>query len=420
MGLFADVRPGEAATALLLTATIFFLLLAYYLLKVAREPLILLGGGAEVKSYAAAGQALLMVVFSLGYSAIAKRVSRWQLVAGVSIFFILNLAGFAALARTTARIGVPFYLWVGVFNMSVVAQTWAFAGDVLGAERGKRLFPVLGIGSSVGAVAGAALARALVGTGLGPAGLMATAMIILCGCLGIMMVVRRRERAGDGDVARKAHGDEPPLSGANGFAMVLSDRYLLWLGVLAIVLNAINTTGEYILDRVLVEASANQTDPKVFIGAFKATYFAWVNVVGVALQLFAVSRIIQRLGLARALWIMPVVSILGYSAIAAFPVLNVVFGAKLGENGLDYSLQNTSKQSLWLPTTNEARYKAKQVVDTFLVRVGDITSAGIVALGGALGFGTSHFAMVNVALVACWFGVLRPLTARYRERAASS
>src|SRR3954454_11504338 len=57
LNLFARVEPGETLIALLLTFNVFLLLTSYYLLKTVREPLILLGGGAEVKSYAAAGQA---------------------------------------------------------------------------------------------------------------------------------------------------------------------------------------------------------------------------------------------------------------------------------------------------------------------------------------------------------------------------
>jgi ATP:ADP antiporter, AAA family len=417
LGIFAEVRPGEAISTLLLTSTVFFLLTAYYMLKVAREPLILLGGGAEVKSYASAGQAVIMVGFSFAYGALAKRVSRIRLVVSVSLFFVSNLAALFVLAGTSLPIGVPFYLWVGVFNMSVVAQFWGFAADVLGDARGKRLFPVLGIGSSGGAVAGAAVARWLVFAGLGPRGLMAGAGAILILCTGLIAVVHARESKGH-DSASDLH--EQPLSGPNGFAMLLADRYLLMLGVVAIVLNAINTTGEYVVDRVLIETAAKHADPKAFIGAFKATYFGWVNVIGVVLQMFAVSRVLKHVGLARALFIMPLVSFLGYGAIAMFPVLNVVFAAKLGENGLDYSLANTCRQSLWLPTSKAAKYKAKQVVDTFLVRIGDVCSAGLVWVGGFVGLATRHFALINGVLIVLWVAALVPLVTLYKKRASES
>src|SRR6476619_5826469 len=81
---FAKVDPSEVVTAIILTLTGFFLLCGYYLLKTAREPLILLGGGAEVKSYAAAGQALLLIAFVPAYSRFASRVNRSKLLVGVT------------------------------------------------------------------------------------------------------------------------------------------------------------------------------------------------------------------------------------------------------------------------------------------------------------------------------------------------
>src|SRR5882672_10493917 len=153
----AKVEPEEVGVTAAMTLTVFLVLLAYYLLKTAREPLILLHGGAEVKSYAAAGQALLLVAFVYAYGSVARRVGPMKLLTIVYLFFASNLLLFAALAVANASIGVPFYLWVGVFNYTAIAQFWAFAADAYTPEQGKRLFAILGIGSSVGAVVGARL-----------------------------------------------------------------------------------------------------------------------------------------------------------------------------------------------------------------------------------------------------------------------
>src|SRR5262252_7104493 len=83
---FAEVKAGEAFTALVLTATIFLILTSYYLLKVIREPLILLSGGAEVKAYAAAGQALLLIPVLKLHGAVARRVGRLALIAAIFLF----------------------------------------------------------------------------------------------------------------------------------------------------------------------------------------------------------------------------------------------------------------------------------------------------------------------------------------------
>lgn len=411
LGVFSEMRPGEAGTALLLTLDVFLLLLAYYLLKVAREPLILLGGGAEVKSYAAAGQAALLVVVSLAYGALARRLPRVRLIATVTLFFAANLLLFVALGTRGVALGVPFFLWVGVFNMTVVAQFWAFAADVYDEERGKRIFPILGIGSSLGAVAGATIARSAIA--LGPWMLMLVAAALLAACVGLTVLVDRRE------LGRARRAPEPPLPGASGFTLLVHDRYLILIGMLMLVLNWVNTTGEYILDRTLLAAAAGDPAPRQMIGAFKATYFAWVNGAGLLLQSFAVSRVIKLLGVRGALFVIPLVSLVSYGTLALAPLLSVVLVAKIAENSLDYSLQNTARHALWLSTTREAKYKVKQVVDTFLVRLGDVMSAGLVGLGALVGLGTRGFAAANVGLVLLWLGVLVLLAREHRRRSAT-
>src|SRR6185503_15905434 len=159
LSLFTDVHAGEATTAVLMLVNIFLLLVCYSIIKTAREPLILLGGGAEVRSYTAAGQALVLMGFVPLYSWFASRVDRIKLLVGVSLFFVLNIELFAiAVAAGMPYIGVAFFIWVGVFNMSLVAQFWAYANDIYSKEAGDRLFPMIVIGQTAGAPLGAFVA----------------------------------------------------------------------------------------------------------------------------------------------------------------------------------------------------------------------------------------------------------------------
>jgi len=150
---------------LLLTLNVFLLLTAYYLLKVAREPLILLGAGAEVKSYASVGQSVLLVFVASFYGWLSARVGRIALLSSVTLFFAVNLGVFWALGTRGVSLGVPFFLWVGIFNTVTIAQFWSFAAETYTEEQGKRLFPIVGIGSSIGAVGGATIAQPLVRVG---------------------------------------------------------------------------------------------------------------------------------------------------------------------------------------------------------------------------------------------------------------
>jgi AAA family ATP:ADP antiporter len=422
--LFADVRAGEGPTVLLLTANVFLLLTAYYFLKIAREPLILLGGGAEVKSYASVGQSVLLVFVTSIYGWFASRVGRMALIAWVTFFFVSNLVVFWALGERGAPLGIPFFLWVGIFNLMTVAQFWSFAADLYSEEQGKRLFPIIGIGSSVGAVAGAWIADELFF--LGPFRLMLMAAAVLLLSLALTYVVHRRE----GRRVREGHAvdaidEAAPIGGKNGFSLVLRDRYLLLFAVLILVLNWVTKTGDYVLDRKLIAAAhdagqVTHAQATLFIGQFKARYFEWVNGIGVVLQLFAVSRIIKYLGLRAALVIMPLASLAGYGAAFAMPLLSVLFVARVVESSLDYSLSNTTRQALWLVTSRGAKYKAKQVIDAFVVRIGDAASAGLVWVGAREHFELSTFVLVNIALCLAWLGSAILLGRKYAERAPAA
>ena len=399
---FARVEPGEAITASLLTLAVFLLLTAYYLLKTAREPLILLHGGAEVKQYAAGGQALLLVVVVRAYSALARRVGRQWLIATIYLFFVSNLVVFAILARAGVVIGVPFFLWVGVFNMTAVSQFWSLAADVYSPEQGKRLFAILGIGSSVGAVAGARVAKSL--APLGPAGLMGAAALILVACVGLFSWVGHRAGS-PGRGTDEAHHDEPLVH--EHVARILSrDKYLLLIAGLTLLLNWVRSNGDYLLDRTLlaalVDAKASGVDPSTFVTSFKANYFEWVNITGVVLQLFAVSRVMSRLGVRNALLVLPTVAFLEYGMFLIVPVLSIFVVAKVGESSLEYSLQNTARQALFLVSSRVEKYVGKTAVDTVVVRAGDAMTAVVVWAGTRAALSTQAFATLNLVLIGVW------------------
>ncbi len=410
---FARIEPDEAVGAVVLGAIVFLLLTAYYLLKTAREPLILLHGGAEVKSYAAAGQAALLVIVVRIYASVARRVGRVRLLGVVYLFFASNLVVFAALAAAGANIGVAFFLWVGVFNYTSIANFWGYAADSYTPEKGKRVFVVLGIGSSLGAVVGARIARSLIG--LGPQALMITAGLILVVCVGLLAWVDRRltppAAAAPADaVAGSGSTAPPPLSTPlvvdTPWSLLRRDRYLLLIAGLTLVLNWVNATGEYVLDRSLLaavhEGGLHGPAASAFIGSFKADYFAWINGAGILLQLFAVSRILTRLGVRNALLFQPTVSLVGYMLVAFSPMLSLIRLVKVGENSIDYSLQNTARQALYLVSSRVEKYVGKTTVDTLFVRLGDVLSACVVAAGTLVAASTRAFAVLNVVLVSGW------------------
>ena len=406
LGVFADVRPGEGLTALLMLANIFLLLVCYSIIKTVREPLILLGGGAEVRSYAAAGQAILLMGFVPLYSWAASKARRMTLVVGATAFFLVCIELFAA--AVTARlpyVGVAFFVWVGIFNISLVAQFWSFANDLYTKESGARLFPLIVIGMTAGAPLGSLVAGRLFESGLAPALILQVSAVLLATSGALYLMVNARQALHDTAAVE-------PMPGRGGFALVLSNPYLRLIAALIVLLNVVNTTGEYLVARLLSAevqelAALNPLfDKQAYIGAFTGSYQFWVGVTALLLQAFVTSRLVRSRGLTGVLFALPLIALGGYAIVAAGAGFALVRWVKTAENATDYSIMNTARQMLWLPTTREEKYKAKQAIDTFFVRGGDVLSAAVV-YGGThmLNLTVEQFAVANLALTLGWLAL---------------
>jgi AAA family ATP:ADP antiporter len=411
LSLFADVRAGEGLTSLLLMLNVFLLLTAYYTIKPVREALILGSAGAEIKAYTGAIQALMFMAIVPFYSSIANRVNRLHLINGVTAFFLSNLVVFYFLGNMNIPIAIPFFVWVGLFNLMLVAQVWAFANDIYTQEQGRRLFAITGIGSSLGAIFGSYIAGRFFEQ-IGPYSMMLLCATILIVCMVLTTMIHRREtpRTPWPEAAAESHR---PVGGKGGFALIFQHRYLMLIAVMVLLTNVVNTTGEFILGKAvklhaeaLVASGGTELTQEAYIGKFYSNFFFWVNVLGAVFQLFVVSRIMKYIGIGRALLILPVIALGSYSLLLFAPVLGMVQMVKVFENSTDYSIQNTARHALFLRTSREAKYKAKTAVDNFFWRAGDTLSALLVFVGTQLAFGLRGFAMVNVFMVFVWVAIV--------------
>lgn len=456
LAVFTEVRAGEGATAILLTLNVFFLLTAYYVIKPVRDAMIsVMEGGPQYAAYLSAVIAVVLLGAVPAYARFAKRVPRNRLVVGVTLFFVANLVLFAVAvdshAIRTARlplgplgevlptrsveiVPILFFVWMGLFNMMVVAQFWAFGNDLYTEDQGHRLFPMVGIGASIGAVLGTGVVKTMASR-MTNAELFGLSALLLVACAVLTQVVHVRESPDDDgqtaegsetpDGGREEAAEPPPAPlGEGAFQMVWKHRYLTYLAAFSMVFTLVNTNGEY-----MVKASANQwvaeqveqhgpfEDEEArteFEGqegnAFFGDFYFYVNLLGALLQMFVLSRLVRYAGLGPTFFILPVVALLGQGAIALAPVVAVVRISKIAENATDYSINNTARQMLWLPTTTAMKYQAKQAVDTFFVRMGDVGSALTVAvLAGALGLGLRYFALVNLVVIVGWLFLARAI-----------
>ncbi len=417
LGPFTEVRPGEGAPAALMLVSLFLLLVGYYVLKTVREPLILERGGAEVASYSAAGQAVVLVGFIPLFGWLASRVPRLKLVVGTIGFFIVCIElFFLAVAADVPYVGVAFYIWLGIFNNATVALFWSFANDVYSRESGERLFPMIAIGATAGSPLGALIAGKLFDAGIKGHQMFHITAVLLLVHLALYVLVDRRQRAGSA-----SRVEPPPLPGANGFALTFRSPYIRLIALLLVVLNLVNSNGEYLVRRYVTEAAAGAADKAAFIGSFYGQYQFWVAVGAMLLQVLAVSRIVKYFGIAGVVLIPAFLSLGNYGLAAVGAGFAIFRWTKTAENASDYSIMNTAKQMLWLPTTRAEKYKAKQAVDTFFVRLGDVASAA--AVFGAvtvLGLGVRGFGTLNTLFVAGWLGLAFQLLKEHRRLAVES
>jgi AAA family ATP:ADP antiporter len=411
LSLFTTLRPGEGRSALLLGAQSFVIMFAYYLLKVIRDPLILAEGNPELKAYTNAMQAVILMLvvplFARVYQRQAANQAKHILVQRILLFFVSNMLLFGLAYNAGWRIAIAYYVWLGIFSVMAVALFWSFAADLYNVKSGQRLFPVIAAAASAGAYLGASFAGQwdpLVGHD----GTIYTAAALLLLPCWLSSLVEPVVPLGSGGKPAAADIEDENSSLAEGFLVVLRSRYLVLIAAFVIIMNLINTNGEYILSAFVAQAADASfglpqlaAERDAFITRFYSSYFAWFNLLGFVIQLFLVARIFDRVGLRGAILILPALMLLSYSAMLIFPLLAVVRVAMIAENSLSYSLQNTARHALFLPVSRKEKYVGKHCIDTFFFRFGDLLSAGAVFVGsGLLGLQLSGFVIANIGLAA--------------------
>jgi AAA family ATP:ADP antiporter len=435
--LFADVHPREGVTSLILVANIFLILAAFYLVKPVREGWLAVTDigtltKLEIKAYSAFAQSLLLLGILPVYARLAARWSRSQLITRVGMLFGVLLVAFwltqpgLLLGRVPAA-GILFYLFVGIFSVTLVAQFWAFSSDVYGAERGARLFPLVAVGAALGATLGSWLGQRLIRLSwIDPFDLILVALLPLAASLALAIVTDRRGTYGEPSrwttdrwqEAAAPHGDGP-------FRLIFRHRYLTATALMIMIFTWVVTSGDNILFGIVQATLADELAPladtpatftralQEATAAFYADLYFWINLITLILQAFVVSRILSAGGMQALLYTTPFISLAAYAAMAFVPILGLIKVLKVAENSSTLSIHNTARQMLWLPTTKEMLYQAKPTVDTLFVRLGDGLAALTILIGTRVfHLGIFGFVIFNILLVLVWIGVSTYL---YRE-----
>lgn len=428
--LFANVQPREGATACILIANIFLILAAYYLIKPVREGWLAVSvlkgfSSLEVKAYSAFGQSILLFLVMPGYAALATRWTRRQLIVRVGAFFAVLLLCFwisqpGLLLDRVPYAGLVFYMFVGVFSVTLVAQFWSFASDLYGQERGKRLFPLVAIGASAGAVFGSWIGESLIRSGVFQAfDLILCALIPLCAAIALASWSDRRGTYGvPGERTLNRWAEAAAPEGEGPYGLIVRYRYLTATAAMTLIFSWVVASGDNILfgfvQQMLHEeyavATGSLEDYQHLINAattaFYGNLYFWINLIGLLLQAFVVSRILRYAGFGWLILATPIVSLAAYASMLFAPLLGLIKVMKIAENSSNYSVNNTARHILWLPTTKEMLYQAKPTIDTLFVRLGDGMAALTVLVGTrVIALDIMNFVVINIGLVMAWLAL---------------
>lgn len=428
LSLITRLRPGEGRAAFLFFLHAFLLLSSYQVVKALREAFILTKFSAEDRSYVVALMALVLIFVVPLYGWIRRHLDGTQLLRVVTVFFAVTAPLFAVLAQLQVSIAIIFFIWVGIYGVMVVSQMWAFAADSLNVRTGQRLFVVIVLGGNMGALAGAKVTQLAAAT-LSPMGLMLLAAVTLGATLFVVTPERAAVPLGSRALLVEHTRPVPHLLG--GIGLVLRDRYLLSIAVFIVLLNWINSTGEFILAdymkahaKSVVAASGGSIDMKVVLAELYGNFNFWVTLIGLAIQLLLVARIYRAVGVRGALLFHPVLLAVGYGLLALAPMLggfipifSLIRRVKVADNGVDYSLMNTTRQALFLPVDRASKYDGKMAIDTFFWRFGDLFQALSVYIGlNLLGWTTHEFALQNFVLALGWIAVAEAMGRSYSRK----
>ncbi len=411
------VAPGEVGALVVSSLCVFAILAAYYVLKPLRSYVLQTRIGVDHKSSALVGSALFVTVQSLAYGRIVSRTTRSRLVHGTFLFALACLASFGVLLTSVGGrvVGYLFYAWVSGVSLLLVSQFWSLTTEAWTHEQGVRLFGLIGIGAVSGSIGGNLIVVALAKR-LGTVGLFLVAGALLGVALGLarwILVWSRADR-------RPSLAPDPTAASVASASLVAASPYLAGIAGMSLLLNVVNTSNEWLLDKVVASASLDGASLQTFYGR----YMLEQNVLTFALQIAVTSPIQRRFGTRVALLVLPTVSILGGLAFVVAPTLGVIRTLKVAENAAEYSIHANTRELLYVPVTSLERYSAKSFNDTFVVRAGDSIAAGAIYLvieatgADLVRTGMTFVAALAVGLATVAMLVVWQVTARHRARVA--
>lgn len=424
-------RPGEGAVLLWASTYYFMVLAAYYVIRPIRDDMGA-ASGAENLAWLFTGTMVGMLLVHPLYTSLVSKLPRGKFIPLAYRFFILNLVVFFVAFRTidpakAVWVGRVFFIWTSIFNLFVVSVFWSLITDVFRPGQGKRLFGIIAIGGTLGAMLGSTITTALVGV-LGQLNLLLVSAVILELAVQASRVLDRAEAGfrlteepSQTPVAKAAdsEGSSSEVIGGGvmeGIRHVFSNPYLL--GVASLILfYTISSTFLY-FQQVDVVARVFGDDRVARTRVFGLVDTA-VNVLTLLAQLFLTGRVMKSLGVGKALAFLPALTMVGFGVMAAAPALSVLVVFLVARRAGNFAIQRPGREALFTVMPRTDKYKAKNFADTFVYRLGDQVGAWSYTAMSALGLGVSGLSFTMVPFAALWLVLTVWLGKQYLAKEAS-
>ena len=414
-----DATAAERRAALWTAVAFFCVLFSYYLLRPLRENV-----------GTAFGPERLLPLFTLTfvfvtllnqpYVALVRRLPShrflpYALHAFAASFVVLALAyrggggQIGELDFTSARGWgfAVFYAWVSAFAVGGVTLVWVHAVEWFSLAQGKRLFGLIGVGGTLGAMLGSSASFHLREASY-PQLLVFAAIGVECAVLAwsrSLAACRRMDRA------PRAHQLADAPSFAKGLARVLRDPYLRGFAGFVLLASVVGTT--FYFQRITLTKA--QLPDEAARRALEANANWWYNAICLVLQLFVTSRVLLFLGVGAALCAMPLVSFAGFAALAIWPLAGLTAVVEVARRTLQFAFDKPARDVLYTPLDQEAKYVSKAVVDTSVLRFGDLIGACVNEGLRALQLGNAGLCAAALPVVLLWAWLGRWLGGRCRE-----
>lgn len=396
------IHTGEWRAVAISFVYFFCVLAAYYVIRPVREQLSAAVGSTQLPWFYGATFIATLVLTPV-FAALASRWPRRMLVPVVYVFFIACLLAFIPAFTTVGllsprALGMVFFVWVSVFNLIVVSVFWIFMSDIWSLEQSKRLFPIIAVAGTLGALAGPALTRSLVNV-IGVAPLLLVSASLL-GIATVCVVLLGRWARAHG-ARRHEAGHEDAVGGGmwDGLKQIFADPFIRGMAVLLLLADGIGTVN-YAL---MIDYSGTTFADAAARTRFHADVDLASNLLTVVVQIALTRWLLPRSGpgLVIMLWALVSIAVLLVVVFSADPhaplfTLPLLLGpvaptvlALIVSRGLAYGMAEPARHSLYTRVPRNVRYKGQDAVDTAVWRFGDVAIAtgmnGLKAIGMSVG-----------------------------------